>query len=106
MKKVATLTERELDGEIAKGLGFEEHENSGLFYTDATKGWVKEPNRYSTDLNAIHEVEKHLTYIQTRKYSMYLLQYAKMNPNWLTIQADARQRAEALLLTLREDHDQ
>jgi hypothetical protein len=53
------------------------------------------PRVYTHDLNAMHEVEKSLTYKQFENYLMELLDFIDE-----PILATARQRAEAFLKTL------
>ena len=129
LKDIKTMTDRELDAEIAKGLGWADvHfalEDSmpadwvGQPPVKGGHGWWESIPRFSTDLNAVHEVEMEagLSYMQEIDYYSKLQEFALEGlppcnePSYWReyaitcrlLQVSARQRAEALLLCLRSE---
>ena len=97
MSDIKTLTDRQLDAEIAKAV-------IGRILQEKITIDPISPPKYSTDLNAIHEAEKRLTKEQRCTYVNILSRnIVNTGVYWDEFHASARQKAEALLMTLRGD---
>lgn len=110
MSDIKTLTDRELDAEIAKTLGWKEGKHGWYSPGCSVRGFSSvSPPSFSTDSNAIHEAESILTDIQQWNYITELEHFLGLedSPVWnncnvfAVAHASVRQKAEALLLTLR-----
>ncbi len=95
------MTDEQINAAIAEACGWTDID--GL----SAKGLMGKPPQklcsfnylpnYCTDLNAMHEAEKHL---ETDNWYDYALRLNEVCWHWALIHAPARQRAEAFLRTL------
>jgi hypothetical protein len=88
------MTDKQINAAIAKACGIcHSDEHGPLYKTD--QGWVVDCPNYCTDLNAMHEAEHKLPYVQLCNYIDLLIEFSPE-----AAVATSRQRAEAFLRTL------
>ena len=87
------MTEEQINQHIAEACGWTVDKRG--FGWLSPNGYYTEPPDYYSDLNAMHEAEKALTYIQLCNYIALLIEFFPE-----AAVATARQRAEAFLRTL------
>jgi hypothetical protein len=100
------MTDEKINIAIAESLGFMRDEISDCWRKDGVCFFIEDPHHlkqlpnYTSDLNACHDMIRHLTDDEYAKYSQLLLRLAGsfMRPRYHD--ATARQRCEAFLKTL------
>jgi hypothetical protein len=85
------MTDDEINQTIAEVTGAFNHDGIGPLYR-THDGWVRHCPDYCSDLNAMHEAEKHLKLEAWPEYISLLIRHSDE-----AVHASARQRAEAFL---------
>ena len=85
------MTGQQINQAIAEACGIVGKDQYGPLY-QTEEGWVVDCPQYCTDLNAMHEAEKHLP---IKKIVTYFKKLEKLTSYWFM--ATARERAEAFL---------
>ena len=90
------MTDEQINAAIAEACGIVSKDKYGPLYQTG-EGWVVDCPQFATDLNAMHDVEKHL--FAARKDNAYGYQLATSDCQTMW-HVTARERAEAFLRTL------
>jgi len=88
------MTEQQINRAIAEACDIVGTNKHGAVYK-TPDGWVVDCPQFASDLNAMHEAEKHLP---IKKILIYFKKLEKSTPYWFM--ATARERAEAFLRAL------
>ena len=90
------MTDQQINQAIAEACGIVGKDQYGPLY-QTEEGWVVDCPQFCTDLNAMHEAEKHLFDARKDNSYGYELAVGDCATMW---HATARERAEAFLRTL------